>query len=460
MKSKGEEHILMKSKANKQKLVKVDVFRRRQANIVFLICLSFGIALCSLLYKLQKEYIICSVIITICMIPSLLKINYKKIFENKKLQDASTYIEMMIYSFKKKPKILESLYDTSSLFEDGRMKRSIEEAIQFMDQEYFESESDANSAEQSLQIIYDAYPNNLIQQIHQYFIKVEQLGGTYQSTLQALLTDKKLWLNRCLEHKKDCETWRRNIIIAIMLSLLICSCTLYLLPQDVAIQEIFIYQISSILSFLGYYIVYIKMEKKVFHDYVTSTQIESDGKLLERCKRMKKHENKRNPGFSIGYAINKKIVTKANNQAFSEWLLEIGLLLQTENVQTAIAKSYDRAPVVLKAEIELLMERLIENPRAVEPYTQFLAKYNNAEVVFAMQLLYSLSVNNTGDAEKQIVEIIEQSNFLRNKTEIQNNELRLAGMNILFLMPIVIAGIKMLVDMTLFMMVFLKQAQL
>lgn len=50
----------------------------------------------------------------------------------------------------------------------------------------------------------------------------------------------------------------------------------------------------------------------------------------------------------MGYGIAKRKVTRALQKVFPQWLLEVSLLLQSENVQVAIMESYEEAPLLLK----------------------------------------------------------------------------------------------------------------
>ena len=60
----------------------------------------------------------------------------------------------------------------------------------------------------------------------------------------------------------------------------------------------------------------------------------------------------------IGIAIAKKDVLNAMYVAFPQWLMDLALLLQNNNVQMSIEKSMRNAPSVLRAEIGALLERI------------------------------------------------------------------------------------------------------
>ena len=63
------------------------------------------------------------------------------------------------------------------------------------------------------------------------------------------------------------------------------------------------------------------------------------------------------------------------------------------------------------------MKRLEEKPEASEPYHMFLKDFAIPEVHSAMGILYSLSIGNSGNADKQISELVEKNLALLDDTE-------------------------------------------
>ena len=57
--------------------------------------------------------------------------------------------------------------------------------------------------------------------------------------------------------------------------------------------------------------------------------------------------------------------------AFPKWLMDLALLIQSENVQVAIQKSREHIPVILKEEVNTLVERLTWSRRALIRITDF-----------------------------------------------------------------------------------------
>ena len=77
------------------------------------------------------------------------------------------------------------------------------------------------------------------------------------------------------------------------------------------------------------------------------------------------------------------------------------------------------------------------------------------EITTSMQMLYSLSVGSGGDPNEQIANIVHRNNMVLDRAEALANDNSLASFNVLFLLPVLVGGFVMLVDMTLFMILFM-----
>lgn len=146
-------------------------------------------------------------------------------------------------------------------------------------------------------------------------------------------------------------------------------------------------------------------------------------------------------------------------RAFPQWLMDISLLLQTENVQVALYRTKEKAPEVLRPAIGEMMEELKQNPESLEPYLNFLKDYELPDVTAAMRMLCALSNGGYGSGEKQLAQILNRNQELLDKSERSRNEDALAGLYGLFLAPALTGAGKMMVDMTVFLVVFLAQVR-
>lgn len=73
--------------------------------------------------------------------------------------------------------------------------------------------------------------------------------------------------------------------------------------------------------------------------------------------------------FSVQHG--EKDVEGALYQILPEWMFDMALLLQTNNVQVALAKSIESAETLLKQELMELVERITDDPENIQSYLMF-----------------------------------------------------------------------------------------
>ena len=158
----------------------------------------------------------------------------------------------------------------------------------------------------------------------------------------------------------------------------------------------------------------------------------------------------------IGHKLMKKNITRQIKSAFPKWLMDIALLIQSENVQVAIQKSREHVPLILRGEVEELIGRLDMEPESSGPYHRFLEKLTLPQINAAMGMLYAVSIGNSGNAEDQIDELITKNLEMLDIADSERLKDNTAGMYLLFLAPVVTASFKLIVDMAVFLLGFLS----
>ena len=143
----------------------------------------------------------------------------------------------------------------------------------------------------------------------------------------------------------------------------------------------------------------------------------------------------------IGYRLAYDRVVREINRVFPGWLMEMALLLQGNNVQVAIEKTIGHAPAVLQADLQELSDRLKCTPDALEPYLEFLGMFQLSSV-------------------SQIRILVQRNSKMMDKAEKLSNEKSLAGINGIFYLPQVTVSLQTIVNMVVFMMMFLGQMRL
>ena len=86
---------------------------------------------------------------------------------------------------------------------------------------------------------------------------------------------------------------------------------------------------------------------------------------------------------------------------------------------------------------------------------KFMEFFKLTEVQASMKMLYSIDQGAGGDAGEQIAEIIRRNNKMLDKVETDANDDSLAIMYLYFLLPQLSAGAMVLVEMVLYIVMYL-----
>lgn len=158
----------------------------------------------------------------------------------------------------------------------------------------------------------------------------------------------------------------------------------------------------------------------------------------------------------IGYYLAKKDVTEEMYLVLPQWLIEMALLLQNNNVQVSIIKSLERAPVVLSKELRLLIERLEDKPGQLQAYTAFCSNFDIPEVTSCMKMLHAFSENGTGNVSVQMNHLLERVGQMQDRADHIRNENITFRMKLIFSYPVVAATAKLLVDLSIGMVLMMQ----
>lgn len=407
----------------------------------------FGVALAllavaSLILQLKWYSILMVALFYLMLAPKWEQRKSQARIQQQRLEDAALYMEQLLYAFQQNQQILSSLEDVCQLFRPGKMRDCIQGAIGRM-----KAEHDATGRE-ALGIIEKEYACDRIRQIHTYLLHVEQYGGDFTDTITYLLTDVRQFMERVRIYQEDCKKYRRNVWIAVALSVVICGITNALLPGEMEVAKLGICQGASVVMLCVDMLLCRRTLARTSRDWLKTGDMDhEDGweKHYEDCK-----NNRGLAPVLYGKRLKKKL-----QLAFPHWLMEMALLLQSENVQVAMHKTRQTAPAVLRPAIGELVEQLNQNPESIQPYLNFLEEFHIPDVTSAMRMLYALSSGGYGDSSQQLSQIMMRNQEILDKAERSRNEDSLAGMYALFLAPALSGAGKMLVDMTMFLVVFM-----
>ena len=446
-------------------------------------------AIFGLLYKLELPYIAAIGIIGLVFSPMVILQTMKGRYHTTMFSLANNYMEQFLYSFKRNGTVLNALLETATIFDEGIFHEVLERAI-----EHIQYTTDSEDPErEALDIVGDFFHCERIDAIHSFVIGAQRRGGDAGGSILLLAKNRAMWAERVMNLQKEFQIVKRNIMIALVATMLICILPLYLLGGDLDISSIPLCQISAVVLIGICMLIYVKADKKLCRSWIEK-EVDSTGmgkKYLQVRDYDEAKEAKSSQKMAIipvilfigafiyfkniavlvagvvvvlfflnqhkiGHSLAMKKVAREIEKQFPNWLMEVALLLQTDNVQMAIRKSVDSAPEVLVYALEDLIDQLEEDPNAIEPYHRFLKEYRNPDVQSAMKMLYALSSGNAGDVTKQVEELIDRNNAMMDKAEKLEQEDKIAGMKVYILLPSLLASFKLMVDMALLLVVFLQ----
>lgn len=465
--------------------------------LVFITAAIAGAVVCGLVFSLKWYFIMAIAASGIICIPSLVLSGYKNMYEHKRFLDLSDYMEQILYSFRSSNKILYALKDTQTLYEaGGKMHETIQEAV-----DYIESGKEgSNLYREAFSIIESEYPCKRLRSIHEYLKSVEENGGNNEGTIDLLLQDKAVWADNIVLLQEDKKNARTKIFLSIIVTVilaLIFHAVYRSMPKEYSIVEHMATQAATTAYLILNILIFHKANRELAKSWIEREGTD-EKKILRYYKLVTEYdegkERKKSLRFAapffiaavpllvfgkiyfaiaaliagmlmmnqhrLGYRTAYDVIVQEINQSFPGWLMNMALLLQANNVQVSIAKTIPYAPAVLRDDLGKLIDGLKERPDSPEPYLEFLSMFKLSSVQSAMKMLYAISESGTGDAQAQIKVLVQRNSKLLDKAEKLQNEKSLAGMNGIFYLPQVTVSLQTMVNMVVFMLVFLGQMTL
>lgn len=415
------------------------VFSVKRSIFMYGMAVAFAL-LCGKFFRLERMYLLILCLWCACLFPFFLRNLYRNRYGQRQFVEINNYMEQFLYSFQKSGKILVTLKDVEKLFANGMMHTRIQEAIAYIEDTYDEDHVE----KKALAMIEREYPIHHVAMIHRFALQVEEKGGEYGEAIRLMLDARRMWADRSYELLKEKKRKRTQILISVLVSLLLCSVFVYVAERvSLSITGFTIVKVVTLLTLLLDIWIFYVADRKLSMENMDETYDEKE--LLRQYEKVKRSEEKQHA--ELGTRIAKKNVSRALQKMFPQWLLEVSLLLQSENVQVAIMESYDEAPVLMKPALRELIQKLQLRPTDMEPYLEFLQEYALPEVQSSMKMLYALSEGTGGNANNQISDIIRRNQLLLDQAQKMKNEDALGGLYALFLAPQLTGGAKMLVDM-------------
>lgn len=410
--------------------------------LVYIVCLVYKLSITSV--------VICSVAAIIYNVFYEKQEKIRKYYLNK-YYDVVQYMEQMIYSFKKQPKIREALSDAQKVSTD-RMKEIIEEVLVSID-----SKATENIYEESLDIIGKEYDCKRLRSLHSFLIKIEKNGGEYETYINILLEDIKEWSDRLSLFIRDVNRVKRNVIISIFSTLITCGFMAYLIPKEYQYTNHIIYQIVSTVMIILMLQIFLTVNKKLNYNWIKEKELMPENMVMKYYSLVERgQQGKRELSLleRMSYKKAKKSLENEIKKAFPDWIRDVAINLQNETVQSAIENSYENAAFVLKRPIRKLLIDFERYPIGIEPYDNFLSGFDLMEIKSSMKMFYSINQLGNEQSDKQIDAIIDRNNKMTRQAEEMKNKDRIGIAGMFSAIPMLIGVGKIMSDMVLMVIVF------
>lgn len=446
---------------------------------------------CSML-KLNIYYMILCVIFLLLCTPHIILLVFRGGYEKYRFKDVVEYMEQLIYAFHKSGKINDALLDVYSTSE-GYIKETVGEMLTCINGEKMITDP----YQSAFAIMEGKYQCTRLHLLHDFLVECEERGGDSSDALEMLINDIRGWSERTLEYQAQRKKARNDVILSIMLALLTCGMMINLIPTEytnnIIVQPI--YQLVTMFCVIANIIVFIVVQTKVSKSYL---DIELDGDSSNYAVRKREwleNYNKKDHfkpmiikvcvlfSFVIVEAVLKfnyyiiiptaivalivlvfdglrknsavSIVTKELYMMFPQWIRTLSLALQTDNVHVAVQNSLATCPRIIQHDVEHFIEDLSEDPVSAKPFNKFLSDYNVPTLRLSINYLYLASQFGTEDSLAQLDYLVAQNTQLTIQEEKMRNDAALAGINLFIFAPMLVAIIKLLLDLALFLSQFM-----
>lgn len=367
-----------------------------KTHVLVTVCSLLGISAVGIVFRLRPANFAIVLAAVVLALPFFVVSSYRRMYEQKRFADVTTYMEQMLYSFQKHGKAVAALRETREIFDSGQMGSLIDEAAAYISSG---RNTDGGVLREALAMIEEAYACPKIHAVHELVAGSEEYGGDMDDSIQLLLGDIELWKRRGYHLQAEKKTAHTDNVISIIIATVLCAVALYVLDgmgrlfPEGAMEPGYVFgtgiiQISSLLFILAMVFVLAKSQRGLAADWLGTEQPERKY-LMESYRAVREYDEEKGKrksllyaapfllgavaafflhvtwagvaslaigGFMLlqhrtGYRLALKDVNDALYLALPQWLMDMALLLQNNNVQVSLAKSMGDAPQILRQEL-------------------------------------------------------------------------------------------------------------
>ena len=443
-----------------------------------LVIIGILLTLAFVLMRIFKLKLGCFIPIALCFaysIPFIIIHSKKRKYEKKRFKDAVSYLSHMGQSFRDTKSIFTSLNETEKKYRGGRMKETLRTAISIIQN----SANTQKGEEDALAYIEEEYGCKKMRSFHEYIIKAERRGGDCSAELTLLEDIKNGWAQAV---ENGYHAFRSNIYLMyleIVVLLVICAFIQSRLPNEFAITHMGFVQGTNVVLICLFTFIFNLFDGKTAKNLLMDAKEMSEEDVEKGFAAIEKLDVKNNlvKGlpyaaiflllfgvmffltrnkivlgigivvmlivlniYNISYFAFKSQIKSELALSFPEWVFDVILLVQKENVQVAIIKSIEKAPPVLRHELYDLKEKIVAAPTDPNSYLTFLERFEIDNVEDTMRTLYSVS---QGSGSKENISNIAKTNMQTladtEKRRIESKNAYSAAYIYLPIMPCVLA---------------------
>ena len=390
----------------------------------------------------------------IFMLPVIWYGDIRRCRSEKDFYEMTGYMEQLLCSYRREKTILDSLEDCRTLYiPKSRMGMVLSEAVEKLHDGGGNEKGTVIAA--AFHCIESLYPSKRLKMLHTFLENVSRMGGEYRGALDILLRDLQLWKQRVILHQKKRIAIRQEGMVTVFFAVLFCYLSHKIMPDYSAASIVpsIWYQgsvvVTGALLLMGEAFMNWQISKS-WHE----CQAKREKKRQIQLRRAYEYIMQHTGGFR--YYMAAQICRREIQQEFPYWILTVTLYLQEDSVYQSIFHSMEEQGVILNQEIQKLLNNIYDTPDSVGAYLKFCEFADIPELQTVMKLLYAINTNGVQDTKRQILFLVEQNCFVVSQTEETLMTRKLWILEALKQFPMVVGGIKIVFDLFLFLLFFMK----
>ena len=370
--------------------------------------------------KLGVGYVFVGAVLSMLQVPGLYFHYKNRLYEKKRFADANVYMSHMAQTFTGSGKILTALKETRTIFTKGYMHQTLTRAITHIEKAY-----DVEQAErEALDVLAEEYDCERMRTLHDFMLRAQQRGGSCESEFRLLESIRQLWEKGVLKHYNTILMTRNLVTFEYFLLILVCMFMLHQFPEELKILHLPMVQGLNTFLIVCFIFLFARLDKKLCAPLLKDRKGMTEAQAEQKLSYIRKLQKKRLGVCRLKYFLTVWQVKEEIKRVFPGWLFDVLLLMQCENVAVALFKSTEKAPAILKGELEILRKELEENPSSSETYLTFLAEFQIPQVEEVMRKLYALS-NGIG-VKEEVMNLIMENNMTM-LAEAEQQRLKIKG---------------------------------